>query len=261
MNATLAHYELMPSGRLLNAYRTETYCEFVRLLRTPALVIPFLLVPLAAYVLFGVMIASEAIKDDPYVADYLFSGFSVMAVIGAALFGIGCTLAVEREAGLLQLKRAMPAPAGAWMVSKMIVGIAFSALSYLPLLIAAVIIGQLTVSPSELVAMSAVYLIGTIPFCALGMLIGTLASAGAAPAYANLLYLPMLWLSGMFFPLPEFLHAQTVAWPAFHLNQIALIAGNVEKFIYVPMQLSLGALAGLTVLCSTIAVWRLARRG
>ncbi len=261
MSAVLTQNASMPSGRLLNAYWTETYCEFLRLLRTPGLVIPFLIVPLAAYLLFGVMIASEAIEKDPYVADYLFSGFSVMAVIGAALFGIGCTLAVEREAGLLQLKRAMPAPAGAWIVAKMIVGVAFAALAYLPLAIAAMSIGQLTVSPGELVAMSTVYLIGTIPFCALGMLIGTLASANAAPAYANLLYLPMLWLSGMFFPLPEFLHTQTIAWPAFHLNQIALNVGNVDKFIYVPVQLSLGALAGLTVLCSAVAVWRLARRG
>lgn len=261
MNAVLTSTDWMPSGRLVNAYWTETRCEFLRLLRTPALVIPFLIIPLAAYLMFGVMIASDAIDKDPYVADYLFSGFSVMAVIGAALFGIGCTLAVEREAGLLQLKRAMPAPAGVWVVAKMIVGLAFAALSYLPLPIAALIVGQLTVSPSELAAMSGAYLLGTLPFCALGMLIGALASASAAPAYANMLYLPMLWLSGMFFPLPEFLHAQTLAWPAFHLNQIALHAGNVDKFIYVPLQLSLGALAGLTVLCSAITVWRLARRG
>ena len=62
-------------------------------------------------------------------------------------------------------------------------------------------------------------------------------------------------------PVPAFLHGQTLVWPAFHLNQVALNAGNVEKFIYVPPQLSLGALAGLTVLCGSIALWRLARRG
>src|SRR5690606_18495247 len=137
----------------------ETRCEFLRLLRTPGLVIPFLIVPLAAYLLFGVMIASDAIDKDPYVADYLFSGFSVMAVIGAALFGVGCTLAVEREAGLLQLKRAMPAPSGAWIVAKMVVGLAFAALAYLPLPIAAMSVGQLTVSSIDLAAMSAVYVL------------------------------------------------------------------------------------------------------
>ncbi len=261
MNTVLTENDSIPVGRLMSAYWTEAYCEFLRLLRTPGLLIPCVIVPLAAYLLFGVVIARDAIDKDPYVADYLFSGFAVLAVVGAALFGVGCTLAVEREAGLLQLKRAMPAPAGAWIVAKMVVGLAFAALAYLPLPIAAIIVGQLTVSPSELAAMSAVYVLGTIPFCALGMLIGTLASASAAPAYANLLYLPMLWLSGMFFPLPEFLHGQTLLWPAFHLNQVALSAGNVDKFIFVPLQLSLGALAGLTVLCIAIALWRLARRG
>lgn len=261
MSAVMIQKDSMSVGRLVNAYWEETRCEFLRLLRTPALMFPILIVPLAAYLLFGVVIAGEAIQKDPYVADYLFSGFAVMAVTGAALFGIGCTLAVEREAGLLQLKRAMPAPAGAWIVAKMFIGLAFAALAYLPLSIAALSIGQLTVSTAELVAMSGVYLLGTLPFCALGLLIGTLASGSAAPAYTNLIYLPMLWLSGMFFPLPAFLHGQTLVWPAFHLNQMALNVGNVEKFIYVPLQLSTGALTGLTVLCCAIALWRLARRG
>lgn len=261
MSAVMTQSGSISVGRLVNAYWEETRCEFLRLLRTPALIFPMVIVPLAAYLLFGVVIAGDAIENDPYVADYLFSGFAVMAVTGAALFGIGCTLAVEREAGLLQLKRAMPAPAGAWLIAKMLVGLAFAALAYIPLPIAAISIGQLTVSTTELAAMSAVYLLGALPFCVLGMLIGTLASASAAPAYTNLVYLPMLWLSGMFFPLPAFLHGQTLVWPAFHLNQVALDAGNVEKFIYVPAQLSMGALAGLTVLCGAITLWRFARRG
>ena len=34
--------------------------------------------------------------------------------------------------------------------------------------------------------------------------------------------LPMLWLSGLFIPLPKYPESWAVIWPAFHLNQVAL---------------------------------------
>lgn len=36
-----------------------------------------------------------------------------------------------------------------------------------------------------------------------------------APAFANLVYLPGIWLSGMFFPLPKVMQPWAVIWPAF----------------------------------------------
>ena len=54
---------------------------------------------------------------------FLFSAFSLMAVTMPALFGIGVTLALERDMGLLRLKRAQPAPPAAWVVAKIIGGL------------------------------------------------------------------------------------------------------------------------------------------
>ena len=91
--------------------------ESLRMLRSPGMSIPFLLMPVPIYLFFGVMMAGEAVAGNPELANYLFSGWSVFAVMGPALFGPGCTLAVERETGVLTLRRAMPAPPGA-IVSK-----------------------------------------------------------------------------------------------------------------------------------------------
>ena len=261
MSAVIRAMETMPLRRVIGAYTTETRCEFLRMLRDAAFALPIVIVPLAAYMLFGVAIASDAIAKDPFVADYLFSGFSVMAISGAALFGVGCTLALERDAGLMQLRRAQPAPTGSWLVAKMLVALAFATLAYAPVLIAAIMVGKLTMDAVELASMSVVFLAGVLPFTALGLLIGALVSGSAAPAYTNLIYLPMIWLSGMFFPLPKILHAQTVIWPAFHLNQVALSVAGIDKFEFIPVQLAIGVLAGVTVLCSSLAVWRLARKG
>ena len=94
--------------------------------------------------------------------------------------------------------------------------------------IAALAAGKLTLSPGGLIAMDAVLILGAVPFCAIGLFIGAYSSANAAPAYANLIYLPGLWLSGMFFPLPKFMQPWSVIWPAFHLNMSALAAGGMK---------------------------------
>jgi ABC-2 type transport system permease protein len=92
-------------------------------------------------------------------------------------------------------------------------------------------------------------------------MVGALASGTAAPAYVNLAYLPGLYLSGVFFPLPKSMWFQTVLWPQFHLNQLVFAAGGVDKFRYIPLEMALAALLGFTVLCSGVAMWRLGRKG
>jgi hypothetical protein len=60
--------------------------------------LPFLLMPVPVYLLFGVVIPGAAIDKEAGV-NYLFSGWCAFAVMGPALFAPGCALAVEREAG------------------------------------------------------------------------------------------------------------------------------------------------------------------
>jgi ABC-2 type transport system permease protein len=98
------------SGRVLGAYLTETQYELTRMIRNPSVAIPVLVLPVALYALFALLIAGEAINKDPKVGLYLFMAFSIMAVTMPALFGTGVTLAMERDMGLLRLKRAQPAP-------------------------------------------------------------------------------------------------------------------------------------------------------
>jgi ABC-2 type transport system permease protein len=91
--------------------------------------------------------------------------------------------------------------------------------------------------------------------------IGAYASGSASPAIANVVFLPMLWLSGLFIPLPKFLEPWAVIWPAFHLNQTALGAAGVAEFSFVAPQISAAVLIAVTVVFGGLAVRRLARKG
>jgi len=256
-----AHTGPLSTGRMIGAYLTEIRCEFMRLLRNPTLALPVMAVPLALYLLFAVVIGGEWIAKDPSVGVFLFAAFAVMAVTMPALFGISASLAMDREMGLMRLKRAQPAPTGSWLVAKITCGVVFCVLAYLPMLVAAILTGKLALGAGQIVYMSLGLIAGSIPFCALGLMIGALVKGSAAPGYANLIYLPGCYLSGMFFPLPQSMHWQTPIWPQFHIHQLAMHAGGMTKYQFIPVQMAIAALIGFTVLFSAVAIWRLARKG
>jgi ABC-2 type transport system permease protein len=253
----------LPIARLARAYLMEAKFETLGALRTTGFALPFVVMPVAIYVLFGVVINGNAAAHSPFgagIANYLFSGFAAMAAMMPGIFS-GVILAQERDGHLLKLKRAMPLPPGATIVAKVLMAMAISALAVSLVVVAALIAGKITLSFGQVATIWAVLIVGTIPFSAMGLLIGAWSSGSAAPAYGNLLFLPMMWLSGLFMPLPKSLEPWVILWPAFHLNQLALGLADVKQFIYIPPVLAAAVLVGVTVLFGGLAVRRLARVG
>ncbi|MBW8843605.1 MAG: ABC transporter permease [Burkholderiales bacterium] len=259
---TLTHaLDLAPPKRAASPYAIEIRLELIRLLRAPAFALPMFVLPVALYLLFAFAVAGEQTARDPDAARFMFAGFSLMAVTMAAVFATCPSIAMERELGLLTLKRAQPAPPGAWLAAKIVAGVVTGLIAYLPILVVTAVSGQAALSAGQLAAMSAVLVAGAIPFCALGLMVGAVAGGSAAPAYAHLLYLPGLYLSGVFFPLPKSMFFQAPFWPQFHLNQLVFAAGGVSKFRWIAPEMAVAVLLGFTVLCGGIALWRLSRKG
>jgi ABC-2 type transport system permease protein len=251
----------MPLGRVLKAYLTDAKFEALRMLRAPAFAIPFLIIPAPLYLLFGVIMVGESATRNPGVYDLLFIGFCVMAVMGPALFGVGSTLAPERDAGLLKLKRALPAPAGSYLIAKFLMAMFFAALAMCTMIIAAKSAGKISFSNLQLALLTLTLVLGALPFCALGLFIGAHFSGGAAPGITNLVYMPMIYLGGLFIPLPAFLQRWVAVWPAFHLQQVAVAVVGVTKFQILQPQMAGAVLLGIVVLFGGLAIRRLARTG
>ena len=79
----------LPIPRMLRAYLMEAKYETLNALRTPAIALPFIVIPVVIYLLFGVLIAGDAGGESefgPGIANYLFSGFSVIAAIMPGIF-------------------------------------------------------------------------------------------------------------------------------------------------------------------------------
>ena len=255
--------EPLPLARLLGAYVQEAKFETLAALRTPGFALPFIAVPVAIYFLFGVVIvggAGESSEFGPGLANYLFAGFAVLAAAMPGVF-TGVTVATEREGNLLKLKRALPLPPGATIAAKIVMATGVAAIAVTLVTAAALIADKITLSPGQVMIIWAVLIVGTIPFCAIGLLLGTFGSASAAPAWGNLVFLPMMWLSGLFIPLPESLKRWVIVWPTFHLDQLALGLAGVEQFTFIQPAMAAAVLTGVTVVCGGLAIRRLARVG
>lgn len=253
----------LPLARVLRSYLLEAKLETIAALRTAGFALPFLVVPLAVYVLFGVVIFGQAgagAGQPAGIANYLFAGFAVMAAAMPGIFS-GVILATERDGNLLQLRRAQPLPPGAAVVAKVAMATAIGGLAVTLVVAAALLAGKITLSPAQVAIVWAVLVAGTVPFSAMGLLLGALVSGSAAPAWGNLVFLPMMWLSGLFIPLPDSLERWVIVWPTFHLQQLALGLAGVKAFTYVPPAMAGAALVAVTVLCGGLAVRRLARVG
>ncbi len=231
---------------------TETRLEILSLVRQPDFALPSLAFPLMFYVFFGLVFSMGGGMHMP---TYLIAAYGTFGVIAPALFSFGVGVAVERAEGWLRLKQASPAPPTAYVVAKTGLSLAFAAVVVLMLMALGALFGDVRLPRPGWFATFGVLVAGTIPFCALGLLIGMNVRGNAAPAVVNLLYLPMSLLSGLWIPIqlfPELL--QKLAWvlPPFHLVQLTFRAVGMPA--QTPIWVSVAYLAAMTLICGTLAI-------
>jgi ABC-2 type transport system permease protein len=248
----------MPVSRLLRAYWTEARYEVLRTLRTPAFLIPTIALPVMLYVFFGIVLQGG--KANAQVALQVLSGFTMFSVIGPGVFGLGIGFAMERQHGIVTLKRAQPMPFAANLIAKLFSSMSIALIVISLLLTIATTFGHVELTAAQAARTMLVGVLGVVPFCALGLLIGSMVSGTGAPAIVNLIFFPMIYLSGLFpFPLPKALQTAAMIWPAFHLNQLSLAA------LGLPTQLnpwiSAEVLIGFAGVCLYFAARRLMRAG
>lgn len=209
-----------------SVYVTEARFEFVRMLRMPMFALPALVFPAMFYLLFGVLMG----KGKSEISAYLLATYCIFGVMGPGLFGFGVSVALEKDQGWLKWRRAVPALAGAYFISKMTMAMIFSFIIFIELALLSSTLGGVDLTALQWSQLLAISLLSSLPFCALGLVIGILVNGQAAPAIVNFIYLPMAFLSGLWLPinvLPKFLGTVAPIWPSYHAAQIALkVVGN-----------------------------------
>jgi ABC-2 type transport system permease protein len=204
-------------------FLAESRVECLRLIRSPAFAVPTVLFPLMFYVLFGLVLGQHGPGADPVVARHVLATYIAFGCIAPGLFGIGVTIALDRDRGLLELKRALPMPAGVYFLAKLVTAMLFAATVSLLLMLLGATVGRVVLEIVHWMGLLILALLGVIPFCGLGLAVGAAVKGQAAPAVLNLIYVPMSFLSGLWLPLsvlPHSLARLAPVWPAYHLAKL-----------------------------------------
>lgn len=207
------------------AYANEAWFDLLKMLRLPMYSVASVAFPVMFYVLFGVIFGKQG-GQGPQVARYLLGSYAAFGVIGASLFAFGVGVATERGQGWLQVKRASPMPPSAYFAAKMFTCMVFSVAIVLSLIAVGVTAGGVHLSLLQAIGLLVVLVLGSVPFCALGLAIAYFSGPNSAPAVVNLLYLPLSFCSGLWLPvtmLPHFLQKMAPLLPPYHLGQLALM--------------------------------------
>ena len=152
--------------------------------------------------------------------------------MGPSIFGFGVGVANERDRGWLQLKRAAPAPALSYIGAKLISTLIFSAVALAPLYAVAGFAGGTEMARETWIALFGVHVAAAIPFVLIGLTLGFIFSANAAVAIANLIFLSLSALGGLWIPisvLPDIIQRLADYLPSFHLGQLALHVAGQES--------------------------------
>ncbi|HEX7324609.1 MAG TPA: ABC transporter permease [Rhodanobacteraceae bacterium] len=245
----------------LGVYLREARFEFARLLRMPAFALPTLLFPTMIYVFFGLVIGANR---NPAVDTFLLATYGTFGVIAPALFGFGVGVAGERERGVLAMKRVAPVPPLAYLVAKAAMASLFALIVVLILFVLGATLGGVVLPLGGWIGLAATLVLGTLPFCALGLAVGVWVNGQAATAIVNLIYLPLSFLAGLWIPLPMLptaLQRFAVVLPTYHLSQIALGVVHLDAHGFGArgsLVVHVAYLAVFTVACLAVALrgWR-----
>lgn len=205
-------------------YWLESKAEIIKSARMPQFIIPTIALPPAFYALFALALG----QGSAAAATQTLATFGVFAVMGPALFGFGVNIAAERETGQLELKRLSPMPAGAQITAKIAATTVYCAVSLVMLYSLAIVAG-VALAAAQWTAMILVHFLSIIPFSLMGIGIGYRFGQGAAVAIANIVFLSLAVMGGLWFPItamPQVMQSAAWALPSYHLGEIALMAAG-----------------------------------
>jgi ABC-2 type transport system permease protein len=209
------------------------------------------------YTLRTQQVEDESLKTIQFVTPGLLG----WAVAMSAAFGAAATLQGWRNSKLLRRLQLSPAPTTAVVAARVVVTIGIALMQMAIFLGLGVLAFGLQLTGSWWMAVP-LLVTGTLAFMALGLLAGALAKTQeGAVNLANILVLPMAFLSGSFFPLdaaPGWLQGISQAMPLRHLNDGMLdvmVRGQGPTAAFAPMAILLGFAVVVTLVAVRLFRW------
>jgi ABC-2 type transport system permease protein len=188
--------------------------------------------------------------------DFLVPGILAMALMQLGLFGTATPLVTLRQEQVLRRLGATPLPRWYLLASQVLLRLTIALVQTVLILALSAWIFKVQIQGSILAVLGLVVL-GAVAFVSMGYLVAAISkTVDTANGITSAVNFPMMFLSGIFFPLaalPLFLTPIVRALPLTYLGDALrqIMMGGTPAF---PMWVDLAVLAGWTLVCSLLAV-------
>jgi ABC-2 type transport system permease protein len=188
---------------------------------------------------------------------YFMVSMASYGAIGAAM-SQAAPIAIERRGGWVRQLRVTPLPGLAYVAAKVASSVVLTVPALALVALAGMLVNHVHLGLADLTLTIAALALGSIPFAALGLLIGYLLDADSAQGGMVLSYFTLAILGGLFAPLsafPDWLATIGNVVPSSHLASLgrSVAAGRV------PDATDVAVLAAWAVGLGTLAAWRYVR--
>ncbi len=179
-----------------------TLVEAKLFLREPIAIFFTLAFPVLILLLFSAIFGNEPVPGYSGLrnVDVSTPGYTTMVIGTTALLGLPITLAGYRQRGVLRRLRATPLHPSVVLVAQVLVNLAMTIVGISLMILAAVLVYDLR-PPEAPLAVALAFVFASLSFFALGfVLAGLLPSERTANVVGQVVYFPMLFLSGAVLP-------------------------------------------------------------
>jgi ABC-2 type transport system permease protein len=178
--------------------------------------------------------------------DFIVPGILAMTLMTGGLLGLNLDFVAYREKGILRRIKVSPVPLSRFLGAELVAALLMALIQASILLAVGKLVFKIHIRGNPLY-IAVIVLMGAASFLALGFLISSLAgSLKTAQMAANAITFPLMFLSGVFFPLsilPNFLATIAKMLPLYYLGQAlrqVMILGKGLGSVWVDMVIVVG---------------------
>ncbi|MFK7753297.1 MAG: ABC transporter permease [Sedimentitalea sp.] len=208
---------------MIRHLRAEITLTLKTLFRQPGFWIPTVLFPAMLYGFFG------AQSGGGIWAANAMASFAVYAVLGVGFFQFGVSVAQDRESPFATWQRSLPGAAVQQWIARILASLIFVVIAVLLVVVLALVMTDIQLGAPAWARLGLVCLMSVVTATLMGIALGSVCSARAAVPFANLVYLPLAYLGGLWVPpiaMPGVINAISQWTPTRAMGELSWAAIN-----------------------------------
>ncbi|UNK18789.1 ABC transporter permease [Paenibacillus sp. N3/727] len=244
---------------MLNMFIAQTKAESLRIIRSPFFLLFSIAMPLAFYFLFASLNGADKSIQSTTWGVFSLMSMTAFSLIGTAVSQFGIRLSFEHQDGWVGLLRLTPLSPAVWIGSKLVAQMAIQLIVIIFIFLSAGLVYDIQLTTGQWITCGLWLWIGSLPFLAIGALLGTLKNANTTMAIANMLQMALAIMGGLWMPLsslPKWMQSIGEWLPSHRYANGAwnMVAGNA------PASIDFIILMGCALACMVLSVYIFNRR-